>query len=140
MEHTTHCHFLGGLLELSGPIISFATPAFTLIGSSVEEMFFPKVLEVAVSCSFPLLMCVALCPAGGSHCIPHAVWGGKVMDRSSQTEATSRCPCHCMAGHPVILVAFRMASCYGTSGEVHPSSLDVMGGICVPLLGGFWDR
>lgn len=62
------------------------------------------------------------------------------MDRSSQTEATSRCPCHCMAGHLVILVAFRMASCYGTSGEVHPGSLDVMGGICVPLLGGFRDR
>lgn len=62
------------------------------------------------------------------------------MDRSSQTEATSWCPCHCMAGHPVILVAFRMASCYDTSAEVHPSSLDVMGDICVSLLGGFWDR
>lgn len=56
VEHTTHRFCLCGLLELSGPVVSFATPTFTLTGSSVEEMFLPMVLEVAVSCSFPLRM------------------------------------------------------------------------------------
>lgn len=62
MEHIVRCFFLCRLLGLSGPVVSFATPAFTLIESPVEEMFFPTVLEVAVSCSFPLLMCVAFVP------------------------------------------------------------------------------
>lgn len=88
-------------------------------------------------------MWVASWPAGGSLCIPHAVWRGKVMDGSSHSEATFRRPCHCLAGHPVILVAFMRASCWDTSGEVRSSSLDVTGAgegddIRVSLLDGFW--